>query len=78
MTSDNCIASNTTYKRLNGLLFLSFVQLGLVSGVALVVGGMIGSGIFISPKGILENTQSVGMSIIIWVLCGVISMCGKA
>ncbi|XP_072037629.1 cystine/glutamate transporter-like [Amphiura filiformis] len=37
---------------------------------------MIGSGIFISPKGILENTGSVGMSIVIWVLCGLISMCG--
>ncbi|XP_072037430.1 b(0,+)-type amino acid transporter 1-like [Amphiura filiformis] len=51
-------------------------ELGLVSGVSLVVGSMIGSGIFISPKGIFENTESVGMSLVIWVLCGLISMCG--
>ncbi|XP_072037627.1 b(0,+)-type amino acid transporter 1-like [Amphiura filiformis] len=51
-------------------------ELGLVSGVSLVVGSMIGSGIFISPKGILEHTGSVGMSLVIWVLCGLISMCG--
>ncbi|XP_063951582.1 b(0,+)-type amino acid transporter 1-like [Lytechinus pictus] len=51
-------------------------EVGLLSGIALIVGSMIGSGIFVSPKGILRETQSVGMSMIIWLLCAVLAMTG--
>ncbi|XP_030830924.1 b(0,+)-type amino acid transporter 1 isoform X2 [Strongylocentrotus purpuratus] len=51
-------------------------EVGLLSGVALIVGSMIGSGIFVSPKGILRETQSVGMSMIIWLLCAILAMTG--
>ncbi|KAK3101335.1 hypothetical protein FSP39_002815 [Pinctada imbricata] len=51
-------------------------NVGLFSGTAFIVGTMIGSGIFISPKGVLEFSGSVGMSLIVWVACGIVSIFG--
>ncbi|RZF43656.1 hypothetical protein LSTR_LSTR009253 [Laodelphax striatellus] len=51
-------------------------RVGLFSGVALIVGTMIGSGIFVSPSGLLIRTRSVGMSFLIWIACGVLSLLG--
>lgn len=52
-------------------------RVGLFSGVALIVGTMIGSGIFVSPSGLLVRTGSVGVSFIIWLACGLLSLLGE-
>lgn len=51
-------------------------SLGLLSGTAIIAGTMIGSGIFVSPRGVLEGAGSVGMSLVVWFVCGIMAMLG--
>ncbi|XP_049884878.1 Y+L amino acid transporter 2-like [Pectinophora gossypiella] len=51
-------------------------QLGLLEGVAIILGIIFGSGIFISPKEVLENTGSVWGSLTVWAACGVLATLG--
>ncbi|XP_063953966.1 cystine/glutamate transporter-like isoform X2 [Lytechinus pictus] len=51
-------------------------QMTLIDCISIVIGIIIGGGIFISPKGVLVNTGSTGWALVVWVLCGVFSMFG--
>lgn len=51
-------------------------ELGLFSAINLILAVMIGSGIFVSPASALQHSGSVAMCIIIWAVCGVISLLG--
>ncbi|XP_068200786.1 Y+L amino acid transporter 2-like [Palaemon carinicauda] len=51
-------------------------ELGLWDGVSIIIGIIIGSGIFVSPSNVLKYTGSVGMSLTIWVVTGLMTMTG--
>ncbi|XP_043996508.1 b(0,+)-type amino acid transporter 1 [Gambusia affinis] len=51
-------------------------DIGLMSGISLIVGTMIGSGIFISPKSVLLYSGAVGPCLLIWTACGVLATMG--
>lgn len=51
-------------------------KMTLLNGCTVIVGSIIGSGIFVAPKGVLANTGSVGLSIAVWILSGLYSLIG--
>ncbi|XP_062425859.1 cystine/glutamate transporter-like isoform X2 [Rhea pennata] len=51
-------------------------KITLLRAFSLLIGSMVGSGIFVSPKGVLKNSGSVGFSLTVWFACGLLSMFG--
>lgn len=49
-------------------------KMSLLNGCTVIVGSIIGSGIFVSPTGVLMHTGSVNMALIVWILSGLFSM----
>ncbi|XP_035211132.1 large neutral amino acids transporter small subunit 2-like isoform X1 [Stegodyphus dumicola] len=51
-------------------------RLGLLNGVTMIIGAIVGTGIFVSPKGVLKEVGSMGMALVVWSVTGILSMMG--
>ena len=51
-------------------------EFGLFTNIAAILNLVLGSGIFITPASILAHSKSLGLSLILWIVGGVISICG--
>lgn len=51
-------------------------EMGLLAAINVILGVMIGSGIFISPQAALLHSGSIGACLVVWIACGIISLLG--
>ncbi|KAK2709802.1 hypothetical protein QYM36_013467, partial [Artemia franciscana] len=51
-------------------------EMSRLNGVTVIVGSVIGCGIFVSLPGVLERTGSFNLALIVWLLSGLFSMTG--
>ena len=51
-------------------------EIGLLHATTIMTGIMIGSGIFVSPVSITYHCGSIGLSLIIWLLSGILVLFG--
>jgi hypothetical protein len=51
-------------------------HIGLFGTVTLIVGRVVGSGIFASPGPLFAQVNSVGMALVLWTITGLISAVG--
>jgi amino acid transporter len=50
--------------------------LGGAAATAIIMGGMIGSGIFRAPSIVADHARSPGMSLLVWAVCGLVALSG--
>nr|XP_002730911.1 PREDICTED: large neutral amino acids transporter small subunit 1-like [Saccoglossus kowalevskii] len=62
--------------RTNGAPVALERNIGLPTAISIIMGCIIGSGIFISPKGVLLYSGSVGTALIVWGVCGIVAFLG--
>jgi len=51
-------------------------EIGLFTGVTVILNMVLGSGLFFTPATILSHTKSFGLSIVLWLVGGLITVCG--
>ncbi|XP_050186927.1 large neutral amino acids transporter small subunit 2-like, partial [Myiozetetes cayanensis] len=51
-------------------------EIGLLSACGIIVGNIIGSGIFVAPKGVLAHSGAVGPSLLVWGVTGAVTAVG--
>ncbi|XP_013792270.1 putative L-type amino acid transporter 1-like protein MLAS [Limulus polyphemus] len=77
MHTDDKEGSCCTTERINVEKVRLKKKITLFNGVAIIVGTIVGAGIFVSPKGVfIYSGESLGVSLSVWGLCGFLTMLG--
>ncbi|XP_053100449.1 solute carrier family 7 member 13 isoform X2 [Hemicordylus capensis] len=76
MRKEKCAQVKEPNESENGQMKLQRT-IGYFEGVSFIIGTIVGAGIFISPTGVLKySLLNVGVALIIWTACGIISLMG--
>lgn len=51
-------------------------SMGLWTGVSIIIGNVIGGGIFVSPVGVFKEVGSPAASLMVWAMCGILCLTG--
>uniref|UniRef100_F1KZY7 Cystine/glutamate transporter n=1 Tax=Ascaris suum TaxID=6253 RepID=F1KZY7_ASCSU len=51
-------------------------KMGVLGAISYIIGNVVGSGIFIAPTTVLAQTDSVGVSLLVWAIAALISILG--
>ncbi len=51
-------------------------SISLVSACAIIIGTIVGSGIFITPTSVLSSSGTPGLALIVWLISGLIALTG--
>lgn len=68
--ADGSVQDELTYQ------FEDSRKLGITSSVFVILNKMIGTGIFSTPSGIFAATGSVGVSLCLWIIGGILTFAG--
>jgi len=73
---DNAPANNETKDEGKGKGTRLKRSMGLWTGISIIIGNIIGGGIFVSPGEVLKTVGSPGGAIMVWAFCGLLCMTG--
>lgn len=51
-------------------------DMGLWTGVSIIIGNVIGGGIFISPVAVFQYVGSPAAALMVWAICGILCLTG--
>jgi amino acid transporter len=51
-------------------------DMGLWTGVSIIIGNVIGGGIFISPVAVFQHVGSPAAALMVWAICGMLCLTG--
>lgn len=74
ISNGECTAEVQTHTETSGDQVRFRRKIGLLHAVTLLIGNVIGIGIFVSPVAVLRYSNSVGLALVIWAVSGLLQL----